>query len=198
MKLIDESNTYIDSKVIIGENTVIYPNVVIEGSSIIGDNCTIYSGSIIKDAKIGNNNIIYSSHIIQSTIGNNNEIGPYANIRPNNIINDYIKIGSFVELKNSTINDHTKIPHLSYIGDSEVGSNVNVGCGVITANYDGKNKNKTVIKDNVFIGCNSNLVAPITLHENCLIGAGSTVTEDVYENQLCIARARQVNKDVKK
>ncbi|MDD2435882.1 MAG: DapH/DapD/GlmU-related protein [Bacilli bacterium] len=197
MKLIDKNNTYIEDGVMIGDNTTIYPNVVIEGTTIIGDNCTIYSGSVIKDSKIGHNNVIYSSYIMDSEIGNNNEIGPYANIRSHNIIRNNIKVGAFVELKKCEINDHSKIPHLSYLGDAKVGSNVNVGCGVITANYDGKNKHQTVIKDNVFIGCNSNLVAPLTLHDGCFIGAGSTVTDDVYENQLCLARSRQVNKEMK-
>lgn len=195
MKLIDERSTYIDEKVIIGEGTIIYPNVTIEGSTVIGNNCVIHNGSYIKDSIIGDNNTIYSSYVIESKIGNNNQIGPFANIRPNNDIKDNIKIGSFVELKNSIIESNTKIPHLSYVGDAEVGSNVNIGCGVITANYDGKNKHKTIIKDHVFVGCNSNLIAPVTLHKNSLIAAGSTVTEDVNENALCIARARQVNKD---
>lgn len=195
MKLIDERSTYIDEKVIIGEGTIIYPNVTIEGSTVIGNNCVIHNGSYIKDSTIGDNNTIYSSYVIESKIGNNNQIGPFANIRPNNNIKDNIKIGSFVELKNSIIESNTKIPHLSYVGDAEVGSNVNIGCGVITANYDGKNKHKTIIEDHVFVGCNSNLIAPVTLHKNSLIAAGSTVTEDVNENALCIARARQVNKD---
>lgn len=195
MKLIDKNTTYIEKSVKIGENTIIYPNVTIEGKTIIGDNCIIHNGSYIKDSIIGDNNTIYSSYIMGSKLGNNNQIGPFANIRPNNDIKDNIKIGSFVELKNSIINSGTKIPHLSYVGDSEVGSNVNIGCGVITANYDGKNKYKTVIEDNVFIGCNSNLVAPLTLHKHSFVAAGSTVTDNVNENALCIARARQVNKD---
>lgn len=195
MKLIDERSTYIDKKVIIGESTIIYPNVTIEGSTVIGNNCVIHNGSYIKDANIGDNNTIYSSYVIESKIGNNNVIGPFANIRPNNNIEDNIKIGSFVELKNSIIRNNTKIPHLSYVGDTDVGSNVNIGCGVITANYDGKNKHKTIIEDNVFVGCNSNLVAPVTLHKNSFVAAGSTVTEDVNENALCVARAKQINID---
>ncbi len=195
MKLIDEKNTYISDSVIIGENTIIYPNVTIEGETIIGNDCIIHSGSYIKDSNIGDNNIIYSSYIIESKIGNDNEIGPFANIRPNNDIKNNIKIGSFVELKNSTIDSNTKIPHLSYVGDGIIGANVNIGCGVVTANYDGKNKHKTVIEDNVFVGCNSSLVAPLKIHKNSFVAAGSTVTEDVNENALCIARARQVNKE---
>lgn len=194
MKIIDKKNTYIDKSVKIGKNTVIYPNVVIEGRTTIGSNCTIYSGCYIKDSIIENDNIIYTSYIIESEIGSNNIIGPYANIRANNKIKDNNKIGAFVELKNNTINNHTKIPHLSYIGDSEIGSYVNIGCGVITANYDGVNKNKTVIEDKAFVGCNVNLVAPVKIGKNSLIAAGSTITEDVEEGALAIARNRQTVK----
>lgn len=194
MKIIDKKNTYIDKSVKIGKNTVIYPNVIIEGNTIIGSDCIIYPGCYIKNSNIANNNIIYTSYIIESFIGSNNTIGPYANIRANNKIKDNNKIGAFVELKNNTINNNTKIPHLSYIGDSEIGSGVNIGCGVITANYDGVNKNKTIIEDKAFIGCNVNLVAPVKIGENSLIAAGSTITEDVEDHALAIARNRQTIK----
>ena len=195
INFIDKKNTYIGENVQIGDGTTIYPNVVIEGNTIIGNNCEIYVSSVIKDSIIGNNCRIYSSYIINSQIGNNNSIGPYANVRENNYICDNVKIGSFVELKNNNISNNTKIPHLSYIGDTRLGKNVNVGCGVITANYDGKRKNETVIKDNCFIGCNSTLVAPLNIEKNSFIAAGSTITENVEENALAIARNRQVNKE---
>lgn len=194
MKLKDEKNTYIDSEVIIGEGTIIYPNVIIEGKTVIGKACIIYAGSYIRDSFIGNDNKIYHSYIIKSEIGNNNSIGPFSNIRENNKIKDNNKIGSFVELKANTINNNNKIPHLTYIGDSVIESNTNIGCGVITANYDGVNQNKTVIKDNSFVGCNVNLVAPVTIGKNTVIAAGSTITEDVEDNSLAIARNRQTNK----
>lgn len=194
MKLIDKNNTYIDTEVQIGKETIIYPNVIIEGKTIIGNNCIIHAGTYIKDSIIGDNNKIYHSYIIESEIGNNNEIGPFSNIRANNKIQDHNKIGAFVELKGNNINSNIKIPHLSYIGDSIIESGVNIGCGTITVNYDGVKKHQTVIKKDAFIGCNVNLISPITIGENSLIAAGSTITEDVEKDSLAIARNRQTNK----
>ena len=194
IKFIDKNNTYIEENVQIGDNTVIYPNVVIEGTTIIGDNCTIYPGTVIKDSIIGNDCNIYSSYIFNSQIGNENHIGPFANIRENNYICNNTKIGAFVELKNANIGNDSYIPHLSYLGDTSIGNKVNIGCGVITANFDGKNKNRTIIEDNCFVGCNSTLVAPIKINKNSFIAAGSTITEDTEENSLAIARSRQTNK----
>lgn len=194
MKLIDEKNTYIDPTVQIGEETIIYPNVIIEGNTIIGKNCIIHAGSYIKDSIIGDDNIIQHSYIVESEIGNNNTIGPFSNIRANNKIKNNNKVGAFVELKGNIINSNNKIPHLSYIGDAIIESGINIGCGVITANYDGTNKHKTIIKKDAFIGCNVNLVAPVTIGENTLIAAGSTITQDVEANSLAIARNHQTNK----
>lgn len=193
IKYIDKKNTYIDETVTIKDNTIVYPNVVIEGATEIGENCIIGSGCFIRNSIIGDNTIIYSSQIIESTIGNSNRIGPYSNIRPNTITKENVKIGSFVEIKNTIIGEGSKVPHLSYIGDGEIGKNVSIGCGTITANYDGENKNKTIIKDRSFVGCNVNLIAPITLEENCIIGAGSTITKDVPKDALAVARERQIN-----
>lgn len=198
IKYIDKKNTYIDDSVEIGDNTTIYPNVMIEGNSKIGKNCIIHMGSYLKDVTILDNTIIYNSFVVNSKIGNNVTIGPYAHIRENNIIKDNVKIGSFVEIKNNEINDNTKIPHLSYVGDSFIGSNVNIGAGAITANYDGKNKHKTVIKDNAFIGSNSTLIAPVMVGKNSLIAASSAINENVSDNQLAIARQFQINKELKK
>ncbi|MDD2518703.1 MAG: DapH/DapD/GlmU-related protein [Bacilli bacterium] len=195
VKYIDKNNTYIGTDVVIGENVVIYPNVLIEGKTVIGNNVVIHMGTYIKDSIIGDDSIIYNSQIKDSTIGKNNKIGPYAHIRENNNIGDNVKIGSFVELKNTVIKSNSKIPHLSYIGDSLIGSNVNIGCGVITANYDGKNKHKTIIKDNAFIGCNANLIAPVIIENNAIVSAGSTITDNVPANALALARARQINKE---
>lgn len=194
MKLIDKNNTYIDDIVKIGKGTIIYPNVIIEGETIIGDNCTIYAGSYIKNSIIGDNNTIYSSYVIESEIGNNNNIGPFSNIRANNKIKDNNRIGAFVELKENKINSNNNIPHLSYIGDSIIESGVNIGCGTITANYDGVKKQQTTIKKDAFIGCDVTLVAPVTIGANSSIAAGSTITENVLENSLAIARKEQVNK----
>jgi len=191
---INKKTCYIDKSVKLGKNVTIYPNVVIEGISTIMDGTIIYNGCYIKDSSIGKNNIVFSSHIINSDIGDNNMIGPYAYIRSNNIIKDNVRLGSFVEVKNSVIDDNSKISHLSYIGDTSVGKNVNVGCGVITANYDGKNKFQTKILDNSFIGCNSNLVAPLTIGENAYVAAGTTVTKDVFKDEFVIGRVKQENK----
>ncbi len=194
VKYIDRNNTYISEEVNIGSDVIIYPNVTIEGISIIGDNTVIYPGCFIKNSIIGANCEIYNSQIIDSSIGDMSLIGPFAHIHSKVKIGNKNKIGSFVELKNISTGNNTKIPHLSYIGDAEIGNNVNIGAGVITANFDGINKNKTVIHDDSFIGCNVNLVAPIEIGENVLVAAGSTITKNVPANSLSIAREKQVNK----
>ena len=198
LQLLDPKNTYIDESVKIGNNCVIYPNVMIKGNTVIGDDTVIYMGSYIEDSIIGNGNQIYTSYIIKSVIGDGNIIGPYAYIREGNYIENQNKIGSFVELKNSAIKSNVKIPHLSYIGDTSIENFVNIGAGVKVANYDGKNKNRTVIQESVFIGCNSVLVAPVTLYRGSYVAAGSVITKDIPEHFLAIARTRQmnVNKDL--
>jgi len=192
--IIDRDNTYIGPDVTIGEDTIIYPGVLIEGNTAIGKDCEIGVNSRIKDAVIGNECTIQSSIILNSQIGNHVSIGPFSHIRPDCVLGDNVKIGDFVEIKKSTIGDGTKAAHLTYIGDAEVGKNINFGCGTVVVNYDGKHKYKTIIKDNVFIGCNSNLLSPVTVNEGAYIAAGSTITDDVPNNALAIARARQVLK----
>lgn len=193
IQLIDPKNTYIDDSVKLGENCIIHPNVMIKGNTVIGDNTVIYMGSYIEDSIIGKNNTIYTSYIINSEIGDDNIIGPYANIRPGNHIANQNKIGSFVELKNNDIKNNIKIPHLSYVGDTSIDNHVNIGAGVKVANYDGKEKYRTTIHENVFVGCNSVLVAPVTLCSGSYVAAGSVITNDVPENLLAIARERQIN-----
>lgn len=195
INIIDKSNTYIDDTVKIGDNVTIYPNVVLEGNTVIGDNTTIYVSSYIKDSIIGKNNNIYTSYIIESQIGDNNEVGPYANIRANNNIGNNNRLGSFVELKSNDIGNNNKIPHLSFIGDAKVENNVHIGCGAITVNKKANSKEGeralTVIKDNAFVGCNVNLLAPITIGNNATVAAGSTVIYDVEDNSLAIARCKE-------
>ena len=159
----------------------------------IGKNVTINPYVVIgKKVKIGNNVIINSfSHLEDCKIKNKVEVGPYARLRPGTILEEGSRIGNFVEVKKSTIGKKSKVNHLSYIGDSEIGRNVNVGAGTITCNYDGVNKNKTKIKDNVFIGSNSSLVAPITLEKNSIVGAGSVITKKVEKNSLALTRNSQ-------
>ncbi|MFS0881644.1 UDP-N-acetylglucosamine diphosphorylase/glucosamine-1-phosphate N-acetyltransferase [Bacillus sp. 7586-K] len=193
--LIDPENTYISPDAVIGRDTVIYPGTIISGSTTIGENCIIGPNSEIKDCTVLNETTIRQSVAHDSHIGNRVAIGPFAHIRPLSSISDEVKIGNFVEIKKSTIGKGSKASHLSYIGDAEVGSDVNLGCGSITVNYDGKNKFLTKIEDGAFIGCNSNLVAPVTVGEGAYVAAGSTITSDVPGKALSIARARQVNKE---
>ena len=192
--MVDPNTTYISNGVIIGKDTIIYPNCIIEGNTTIGENCTIGPHTTIKETTIGSFSLIQSSTVLNSTIGNNTFVGPYAHIRPNTSIGNNARIGNFTEIKNTTIGNNSKASHLSYIGDSAIGNNVNIGCGVITVNYDGKNKNTTTIEDDVFVGCNTNLIAPVTLHKNSYVAAGTTVTETVAPNSLAIGRVRQQNK----
>lgn len=192
--IIDPESTYIEKSVIIGEDTIIYPGTFIEGNTVIGTNCEIYSCSNIKNTKIGNNVVIKNSTIIDSSIDDFTNVGPYAYIRPNSVVGKNVKVGDFVELKKANIGDGTKISHLTYVGDANVGKNVNFGCGTVTVNYDGKNKFLTEIGDNVFIGCNTNLVSPVKVGHNAFIAAGSTITDEVPENGFAIARERQINK----
>ena len=184
----------IEDEVMLGENITILPNTFIRGKSVIGDNAIIGPNSEIINSKIDENTIIYHSIIIDSKIGKNTKVGPFAHIRNNAIIEDNVKVGNYVEIKKSHIKNNNKISHLSYIGDTEMEENCNIGAGVITANYDGKNKNKTMIKKNCFIGSNSTLIAPLTIDEDSLIAAGSTITKDVPSSSLAIARSYQINK----
>ena len=192
--IIDSQTTYISDSVKIGQDTVIYPNTFIKGETVIGENCNIGQNCNLDNMIIGDFVEIISSTALDSHIGKNSHIGPYAYIRPNSHLGENVKIGDFVEVKNSTIGDGTKASHLTYIGDAEVGKCVNFGCGTVTVNYDGRKKNKTYVKDNAFIGCNTNLIAPVTLEEYAYTGAGSTITDNVPSQALGIARATQDNK----
>nr|WP_286207895.1 bifunctional UDP-N-acetylglucosamine diphosphorylase/glucosamine-1-phosphate N-acetyltransferase GlmU [Clostridium caldaquaticum] len=191
--IIDPKSTYIGSDVEIGRDTIIYPGNVIEGKTVIKENCTLYPNSRIADSTIEAGVDIQSSVIIESYIGEGTTVGPFAYIRPETNIGKNARIGDFVEIKKSTIGDNTKVSHLTYIGDAEVGSGCNFGCGTVVVNYDGKKKYKTKIGNNVFIGCNTNLVAPVEVKDNAYTAAGSTITSEVPEDSLAVARAKQVN-----
>lgn len=193
--LIDPLTTYIDSDAEIGADTVIMPGTIIRGKTIIGSDCKIGPNSEIKDCRIGDATVIRQSVAYDSHIGSGVNIGPFAHIRPQSDIHDDVKIGNFVEIKKAVFGKGSKASHLSYIGDAEVGSDVNIGCGSITVNYDGKNKYLTKIEDGVFVGCNSNLIAPVTVGKGAYIAAGSTITENVPGDALALGRARQVNKE---
>lgn len=193
--LIDPLNTYISPDAVIGSDTVIYPGTVLKGEVQIGEDTIIGPHTEIMNSSIGSRTVIKQSVVNHSKVGNDVNIGPFAHIRPDSVIGNEVKIGNFVEIKKTQFGDRSKASHLSYVGDAEVGTDVNLGCGSITVNYDGKNKYLTKIEDGAFIGCNSNLVAPVTVGEGAYVAAGSTVTEDVPGKALAIARARQVNKD---
>jgi bifunctional UDP-N-acetylglucosamine pyrophosphorylase/glucosamine-1-phosphate N-acetyltransferase len=184
--IIDPNNTYIDSEVEIGQDTIIYPFTFIEGETKVGDEVVIGSQCRIKDSFVGRDVKIESSTVIESEIGAASLIGPYAYLRPGTKVGNEVKVGDFVEIKNSQIGNGSKVPHLSYIGDTTIGENTNVGAGTITANYDGKDKHRTVIGDNAFIGSNSTLVAPLRIGDNATTGAGSVVTKDVKEGDIVI------------
>lgn len=191
----DPESVYIEADVEIGNDTVIEPNVTLKNGTKIGSDCVVGQGSVLDRAVIKNNVDILSSVIINSEIDEGTHVGPFAYIRPNCRVGKDVKVGDFVELKNSNIDDGTKISHLTYIGDSDVGKRVNFGCGTVTCNYDGKNKFRTTIGDDCFVGCNTNFVSPINVGGGAYIAAGSTITEDIPEKSLSIARAKQVNKE---
>lgn len=186
--------TVIEDRVKIGEDTIVYPNVYIKEGTVIGKNCVIGSGTQITASKIGDGVSIQSSVLTECSVGDNTTVGPFAYIRPNTHVGERARIGDFVELKNSNIGNGTKVSHLTYVGDSDVGERVNFGCGTVTVNYDGKNKHRTTIGDDCFIGCNTNLVAPVTVEDGGYTAAGSTITDTVPKEALAIARARQVVK----
>jgi len=185
----------IEKSVKISKDTVIMPNTVILGDTEIGENCVIGPNSYIKDSKIKNSTTLNNTQCFSSEVGSFVSAGPFVHIRPDSKIADNVHIGNFVEVKNSTVDENSKLPHLLYVGDSTVGKNVNFGCGCVTVNYDGRNKSRTIVKDGAFIGCNTNLIAPVTIGKNAFTAAGSTITENVPDNALSVARARQTNKD---
>ena len=191
--IIDPATTYIDFDVEVGQDTIIYPGTYLEGKTKIGTDCVIGPNVRFVDMTVGNNVQAQFAYCHEAEIDDDVILGPYVHIRPDSKISTKVKIGNFVEVKNSTIGEETKLPHLQYIGDTDMGKHVNVGCGTVTCNYDGKKKHRTKIGDNVFIGCNTNLVAPVTVGDGAYIGAGSTITKDVPKNSLAIARARQTN-----
>ena len=193
--VINPDTTYIGVDVTVGMDSVIYPGTILEGNTVIGENCIIGPDTKITDTKIGNNTEVVKSVLTKSEVGNKVNIGPFAYMRPNSKVGDNVKVGDFVEIKNATIDNGTKVAHLTYVGDADVGKNVNFGCGTVVVNYDGKNKHRSTIGDDVFIGCNTNLVSPVKVNNGAFTAAGSTITDEVPENALAIARAKQVNKE---
>lgn len=192
--IIDPSTTYIGDDVLIGEDTIIYPNVRIEGKSIIGKGNIIEETSYFNNVTIGDNNHIIATRVVDSSVGNNVNIGPNAHLRNGCEIGNNCRIGNYVEMKNTKFGNGSKCAHLTYVGDATVGEKCNFGCGVVTVNYDGKNKFHCEIGNHVFIGSNVNLIAPVKIEDNSVLAAGSTITDDVAAGEMAIARSRQTNK----
>jgi len=179
----------------IGKGSVIHPGTQIRKNCVIGEKSVIGPNSVIEDSAIGNGCTVNATQVYSSVLEDDVKIGPFCHVRPNSRICKGVKLGDFVEVKNSTLGEGTHASHLTYIGDSDVGERVNFGCGTVTCNYDGYNKARCVIGNDVFIGCNTNLIAPVNIGDGAYTAAGSTITDDVPESSLGIARARQTNKD---
>ena len=184
----------ISPNVKIGAETEILPGTIIKGNTVIGEGCVIGPNSFIENSVIGDNVTLNNTQCYSSTIKNGTSIGPFARVRPDCVIGEEVKAGNFVEFKNAKVGDRTSVSHLSYIGDADFGSDINVGCGCATVNYNGKEKNRTKVDDHAFIGCSTYLVAPVSVGKNSYTAAGSVITEDVPDNALAIARSRQTIK----
>ena len=195
VEFVDLYTAYIEEEVEIGRGTVIGPCVTLKGNTVIVENCIIGQNSRVENCRIADGAEIQSSVLLDSSVGEETKVGPFAYVRPGSRVGAHCKVGDFVEIKNSAFGDGSKASHLTYIGDSDVGSGVNLGCGVVFVNYDGTNKYRSTVEDGAFIGCNSNLVSPVTVGAGAYIGAGSTVTEDVEADALYVARARGVTKE---
>lgn len=192
--MIDPETTYIDADVQIGGDTILYPNVSLRGTTVIGRDCIIEPGAVITDCVIGDRvHIKPGSVLVDSKVGDNGAIGPMAHLRPGTILDGDNKIGNFVETKKAHLGVGSQASHLSYLGDAEIGRNVNFGCGTITCNYDGRDKYMTVVEDDVFVGSDTQFIAPVRIGRNSLIAAGSTITKDVPPDSLAIARSEQHN-----
>lgn len=192
----DFDNCYVDPTVIVGRGTQLLPGTILRGSTVIGDSCTIGPNTVIENSVVGSRTRVDSSRVCEATVGAGTSIGPFAHIRPDSKIGGHVKIGNFVEVKNASIDEESWLSHLSYVGDSDVGKRCNLGCGTVTVNFDRREKHRTTIGDDAFVGCNSSLVAPLTVGKGAYIGAGSVITEDVPAQALAIARARQsIKKD---
>ena len=185
----------IEDTVVIGKDVKIYPNVYLLGDTVIGDGTIIYPNTTIISSVIGEKCSINNSVIEHSTVKDGASIGPYAHLRPNSVIGKECLIGNFVEVKNSIVGDKTHAAHHAYIGDADIGENCNIGCGVIFVNYNGHDKNRTIVEDNCFIGSNCNVVAPVHISEGSYICAGTTITIDTKADDFVIGRCREVVKE---
>lgn len=194
VNVLDPDSTYIDPRVTIGAGTMILPGTILRGHTVIGDGCEIGPNAMLIDTVVGDGSVVNASQVYQSVLGKDVHVGPYAHIRPHCQVSDGCKVGAYVEIKNAAFGPGTKMSHLTYVGDADIGAGVNFGCGTITSNYDGFRKHRTVVGDNVFIGCNTNLIPPLRVGSGAYIAAGTTVTGDVEPDALAIGRVRQENK----
>jgi bifunctional UDP-N-acetylglucosamine pyrophosphorylase/glucosamine-1-phosphate N-acetyltransferase len=194
VRVIDPESVYVGPNVKVGSGTVLLPGTILRGSTTVGQHCELGPNTMIRDCTIGDRVSVNASQLNESVVESDTTVGPFAYIRPNCHVGSHVKVGDFVELKNSTIGQGTKISHLTYVGDSDVGGGVNFGCGTVTVNYDGHAKFRTTIGDGAFIGCNTNLVAPVKVGDGAYTAAGSTITDDVPPDALAIARSVQTNK----
>jgi bifunctional UDP-N-acetylglucosamine pyrophosphorylase/glucosamine-1-phosphate N-acetyltransferase len=194
--MLDPESTFVGNDVVLGKDVTLYPNVMLEGKTSVGEGTTIYPGSRIADSVIGKGVTVRDHSVIaESTVADGASVGPFAHLRPGTVIGERARIGNFVEVKKSVIGEGSKANHLSYIGDAMVGKDVNIGAGVITCNYDGFEKHRTVIEDNVFVGSDAQLVAPVTIGKGALVAAGATITKDVPPDALAISRSKQENRE---
>lgn len=193
VSIVSDDGVVIGPDVKIGQDTVVLPGTIIKGETTIGSGCTIGPNSLIDNCKFGDDVVFNASQAHESRVDNGATIGPFTQLRPNSILHENVHVGDFVEVKNSEIGVGTKVAHLTYVGDSDVGGGVNFGCGVVTVNYDGVKKSRTTIGDNAFIGCNTNLVAPVKVGDRAYTAAGSTITKNVPDDALAVARSRQTN-----
>lgn len=190
LRLMDERSIFIDDGVVIGDDVTIYENNRIEGATVIGDGAVLLPGNYIKDTVIGRGVTFNVSQSESAEVGDGSSVGPYARLRPGAKIGREAKIGNFVEIKNATVGDGTKVSHLAYVGDADVGAECNIGCGVIFVNYNGRTKSRTTVGDDCFIGSNCNVIAPVNIERGSYIAAGTTVCEDIKEDDFVIGRPR--------
>ena len=192
--ILDPQQVYIEEQVEIGRDTILYPGVMLRGRTKIGADCVLMGSSRIEDSILADGVELQNSVVVQSEIGSGTTVGPFAYLRPGSKIGSGCKVGDFVEVKNSNVGDGTKLPHLAYIGDADIGRDCNIACGTIFVNYDGKIKQRSTVEDRCFIGCNVNLVAPVAVREGAYVAAGTTVTEEVEAGSMAIGRVRAETK----
>ena len=195
VEMLDPASVYVEDTVTVGEGTLLLPGTYLRGNTVVGPNCQLGPNVMLTDCTVEEGTTINASQCEESKIGKNCQIGPYTHIRPHCVVGDGSKIGAFVQLKNCNLGEGTKMAHLTYVGDSDVGDHCNFGCGTVTCNYDGFQKHRTTIGSNVFVGCNTNFIPPVKVGDGAFIAAATTVTEDIPGDAMAIGRARQEVKE---